>query len=46
MKHEESVDGSLWTKNFTEIYNEIEMTLTKIPYSFFFRLQNVLKLLH
>ena len=29
----ESVDGSLWTKNFVEIYNENEMKLTKIPYS-------------
>ena len=32
----ESVDGSLWTKNFVEIYNENETKLTKIPYSFFF----------
>ena len=32
----ESVDGSLQTKNFTEIYNGNEMKLTKIPYSFFF----------
>ena len=32
----ESVDGSLRTKNFVEIYKEIETKLTKIPYSFFF----------
>ena len=38
----ESIDGSLQTKNF-EIYNEIETKLTKIPYSFFFGLQNVSK---
>ena len=30
----ESVDESLQTKNFVEIYNEIETKLTKIPYSF------------
>ena len=41
----QSVDGSLWTKNFIEIYNKIETKLTKIPYSFFFHLQNVSKLL-
>ena len=32
----ESVDGSLWTKNFGEIYNEIEMKLTEILSLFFF----------
>ena len=31
----ESVDGSLQTKSFIEIYKEIETKLTKIPYSFF-----------
>ena len=41
----ESGDGSLQTKNFVEISNEIETKLTKIPYSFFYRLQNVSKLL-
>ena len=28
----ESVDGSLRTKNFIEIYNKNEIKLTKIPY--------------
>ena len=31
----ESVDGSMQTKNFIEIYNKNERKLTKIPYSFF-----------
>ena len=31
----ESVDGSLWTKNFVKIYNENEKKFTNIPYSFF-----------
>ena len=39
----ESVDEGLQTKNFVEIYNENKMKLTNIPYSFFFRLQNVSK---
>ena len=41
----EPVDGSLWTKNFIEIYKKIGMKSTKVLYSFFFRLQNVSKLL-
>ena len=32
----ESVDASLWTKNFVKIYNKKETKLTIIPYSFFF----------
>ena len=32
----ESVDRSLQTKNFVEIYNKNKMKLTKIPYLFFF----------
>ena len=32
----ESVDGSLQTKIFVEIYNRIETRLTKIHYSFYF----------
>ena len=31
----ESVDGSLQSTKFVEIYNKIETKLTKIPYSFF-----------
>ena len=42
----EPVDGSLWTKkNFIKIYNKNGTKLTKIPYSFLFRLQSVSKLL-
>ena len=41
----ESVDGSLRTKKFVKIYNENETQLTNFPYSFFFRFQNVSKLL-
>ena len=31
-----SVDESLWTKNYVEIYNKNETKLTEVPYSFFF----------
>ena len=41
----ESIDGSLRTKNFVEIYNKNETKLTNIPYPIFFRLQNMSKLL-
>ena len=37
----ESVDGSLQTKNFIEIYKENKSKLTKIPYSFFSSLKPV-----
>ena len=33
----ESVDGSLQSTKFVEIYNENKTKLTKIPYSFFFK---------
>ena len=40
----ESVGGSLQTKNFVKIYNEIETKLTKIPYSFFFSSSKCVKI--
>ena len=36
IKYQESVDGSLQTKNFIEICNRNKTKLTKIPYTFFF----------
>ena len=40
----ESVNGSLQTKNFVEIYNENETKLTKIPYSLFFSFSKCVKI--
>ena len=40
----QSVDESLWTKNVVPIYNENEMKLTKIPYSFFFPFSKFVKI--
>ena len=40
----ESVDGSLWTKNFIEIYKKIGMKSTKVLYSFFFSSSNCVKI--
>ena len=40
----ESIDGSLWTKNFVEIYDKIETKLTKIPYSFFSKCVKIARL--
>ena len=40
----QSVDGSLQTKNFVAIYNENEMKLTKILYSYFFPFSKFVKI--
>ena len=44
MKHQEAVDGSLWTKNFVKIYNKNETKLRKILYAFSFSSSKYVKI--